>query len=135
MQDAAKVIRRAASILGTPAAATRRTKVLFFEIGDRLIAISIVQQAHEPQTADLVVLAIHEEAQGAWLDEKPARPLCVAALEETAHHAAQEGYERIIAIVAEQNKQSIRLITRSGFSTVARLDSDYTLYQAVLPTP
>ncbi len=133
MQDAAKVIRRAASILGTPTAATRRTKILLFEIGDRLIAISVVQQAHDPQTADFVVLAIHEEAQGSWLEEKPARPLGVAALEETVHHAAQDGYERMIAIVAEQNEKSIRLITGSGFSAVARLDSDYTLYQAALP--
>ncbi len=129
------MIRRAASILGTPAAAARRTKVLLFEIGDRLVAISVVQQAHDPQTADFVVLAIHEQAQGAWLDEKPTRPLCVAVLEETAHHTAQDGYERIIAIVAEQNEKSIRLITRSGFSAVARLDSDYTLYQAALPAP
>lgn len=75
VQDATKVIRKAASVLGTPAAA-RETKVLLFEADDRLIAVSIVQQAHEPHTADLVVLAIHEDVQGAWLDEKPPRPLC-----------------------------------------------------------
>ena len=132
VQDATKVIRKAASVLGTPAAA-RETKVLLFEADDRLIAVSIVQQAHEPHTADLVVLAIHEDVQGAWLDEKPPRPLCVATLEETAHLAARDGYERILAIAAEQNEKSVRLITRAGFSPVTRLDGDYTLYQAALP--
>ncbi len=73
------------------------------------------------------------KAQGSWLEEKPARPLGVAALEETIYHAAQDGYERMIAIVAEQNEKSIRLITGSGFSAVTQLDSDYTLYQAALP--
>lgn len=57
----------------------------------------------------------------------------MAALEETIYHAAQDGYERMIAIVAEQNEKSIRLITGSGFSAVTQLDSDYTLYQAALP--
>lgn len=85
VQDAVKVIRRAASVPGTPAAAARGTKVLLFETDNRLIAVSVVQQAHRPRTADLVVLAVHEDVQGAWLDEKPTRPLCVAALEETAH--------------------------------------------------
>jgi ribosomal protein S18 acetylase RimI-like enzyme len=133
VQDAAKVIRRAASVLGTPAAAARRTNVLLFEADDRLIAVSIVQQTHEPHTADLVVLAVHEDVQSAWLDEKPPRPLCVATLEETAHLAARDGYERILAIAAEQNEKSVRLITRAGFSPVTRLDGDYTLYQAALP--
>jgi hypothetical protein len=133
VQDATKVIRRAASVLDTPAAAARRTKVMLFETDNRLVAVSVVQQAHEPHTADLVVLAVHEEAQSAWLEERPSRPLCVAVLEETAHLAAQDGYERILAIAAEQNKKSIRLITQSGFSPVTPLDGDYTLYQAALP--
>ncbi len=133
MQDAVKVIRRAESVPGTPAAAAHGTKILLFETDNRLIAVSVVQQAHRPRTADLVVLAVHEDVQGAWLDEKPTRPLCVAALEQTAHLAAQDGYERILAIAAEQNKKSVRLITRAGFSPVTRLDGDYTLYQATLP--
>ncbi len=122
-------------MLDTPGAAARATKVLLFERDARLIAISIVQQAHEPWTADLVVLAVHEDFQGAWLEETPLRPLCAAVLEETAHLAAQDGYQRILAIAAEQNKKSVRLITRAGFSPVARLDGDYSLYQAVLSKP
>jgi L-amino acid N-acyltransferase YncA len=133
VQDAAKVIRRAARVLGTGAATTRQTKILLFETDDRLIAISVVQQAHEPQTADLVVLAVHHEIQGAWLEEQPPRPLCVAVLEETARLAAHDGYKRILAMAAEQNQKSVRLITRAGFSLVTRLDGDYTLYQATLP--
>lgn len=133
MQDAVKVTRRAASVLGTAAATTRRTKVLLFETDDCLTAVSIVQQAHEPRTADLVVLAIHEDVQGAWLDEQPPRTLCVAVLEETARLAVRDGYERILAIAAEQNEKSVRLLTRAGFSPVTRLDGDYTLYQAALP--
>lgn len=119
-------------MLGTPAAVARSTKVLLFETGSPLIAVSVVQQAHEPHMADLVVLAVHEDFQGAWLDETPPRPLCAAVLEETAHLAAQDGYERMLAIAAAQNKKSVRLLTRAGFSPVTRLDGDYGLYQAAL---
>jgi len=140
VQDAAKVIRRVPSVLDTPAAIIHRTKILLFEEGeggeqeDRLIALSIVQQAHDPRTADLVVLAVHRDAQGAWLRERPARPLCVAVLEETLRFAARERYRRIIAMAAEQNTKSVRLITRAGFVRVTQLDGDYILYQATLPT-
>jgi len=143
VQDAAKVIRRAASVLGTPAAIMHRTRVLLFEDEARLVAVSVVQQADESpapespapesQTADLVVLAVHEDVQGGWLKQEPRRPLCVATLEETVRFAGREGYERIIAIAADQNKKSVRLITRAGFARVTQLDGDYVLYQAVLP--
>jgi hypothetical protein len=106
VQDAVKVIRRAASVLGTPAAAARATKVSLFETDGRLVAVSVVQQAHEPRIADLVVLAVNEDFQGAWLEETPPRPLCVAVLEETAHLAARDGYERILAIAAESRTRS-----------------------------
>jgi hypothetical protein len=134
VQDAAKVIRRVASVLGTPAAAIHRTKVLLFEDAkeDRLIALSIVQQAHDSRTADLVVLALGEDVQGAWLRERPSRPLCVAVLEETLRFAAREGYQRILAMAAEQNTKSVRLITGAGFIRVTQLDGDYILYQAIL---
>jgi hypothetical protein len=133
VQDAAKVIRRVASVLGTPAAAIHRTTVLLFEDEkDRLIALSIVQQAHDPRTADLVVLAIKEDVQGAWLRERPSRPLCVAVLEETLRFAIRESYQRIIAMAAEQNTKSVRLITGAGFTRVTKLDGDYILYQATL---
>jgi hypothetical protein len=107
VQDAAKVIRRAASVLGTPAAIMHRTRVLLFEDEARLIAVSVVQQADESsasesQTADLVVLAVHEDVQGGWLKQESSRPLCVAVLEETVGFAAREGYERVIAIAADQ---------------------------------
>ena len=133
VQDAAKVIRRAASVLGTPAAIAHRTRVLLFEEADRLVAISIVQQAHDLRTADLVVLAVHEDFQGTWLRERPSRPLCAAVLEETARLVTREGYERVLAIVAEQNEKSVRLITRAGFTRVTLLDGDYALYQAAAP--
>ncbi|HEY5344339.1 MAG TPA: hypothetical protein VIJ66_11870 [Solirubrobacteraceae bacterium] len=133
VQDAAKVIHRAASVLGTPAAIIHRTKVLLFEDEkDRLIAVSVVQ-AHDSQTADLVVLAVHEDVQGGWLRQEPSRPLCVAVLEETVRYADREGYERIVAIAAEQNTQSVRLITGAGFTRVTQLDGDYVLHRAVLP--
>lgn len=138
VQDATKVIRRAASVLGTPAAIMHRTRVLLFEDEARLIAVSVVQQADESpapesQTADLVVLAVHEDLQGGWLTQEPPRPLCAVALEETVRFAAREGYARAIAIAADQNKKSVRLITRAGFARVTELDGDYALYQAVLP--
>jgi L-amino acid N-acyltransferase YncA len=135
VQEAAKVIRRAALVLGTPAAAVHRTRVLLFEEGDRLVAIAIVQQAHDQRTADLVVLAVHEDVQGTWLRGRPSRPLCVAVLEETARLASREGYERILTIVAEENEKSVRLITRAGFTRVTQLDGDYALYQAAAPAP
>ncbi|MGH2834158.1 MAG: hypothetical protein ACRDK2_15410 [Solirubrobacteraceae bacterium] len=131
--DAAKVVRRSASVLGTSASAVNRTRVLLFEIENKVMAISVLQQAHNPQTADLVVLAVHQDVQGAWLEEDPPRPLCVAALEETAHFAAGEGYERILAMAAEQNTKSVRLITRAGFVRVTGLNGDYVLYQISLP--
>ena len=118
---------------GTPAAIAHRTRVLLFEEGDRLVATSIVQQAHDLRTADLVVLAVHEDFQGAWLRERPSRPLCVAVLEETAHLASREGYERILTIVAEENEKSVRLIIRAGFTRATLLDGDYALYQAAAP--
>jgi len=99
---------------------------------DRLIAVSVLQ-AHASQTADLVVLAVHEDVQGGWLRQEPSRPLCVAVLEETVRFAACEGYERIIAIAAEQNTQSVRLITGAGFTRITQLDGDYILYRAVRP--
>lgn len=138
VQDAAKVICRVASVLGTPAAIIHRTRVLLFEEGeggeDRLIALSIVQQAHDSRTADLVVLVVSEDVQGAWLRERPARPLCVAVLEDTLRFAAREGYQRILAMAAEQNTKSVRLITRAGFSRVTQLHGDYVLCQAALPS-
>jgi hypothetical protein len=132
VQDAVKVIRRAASVLGTPAAIIHRTRILLFEEEDRLIAVSVVQ-AHDSQTADLVVLAVHEDVQGGWLRQEPFRPLCVAVLEETVRLATRESYERIVAIATEQNTKSVRLVTRAGFARVTQLDGDYTLYHAVLP--
>ncbi len=132
------MIRRVESVLGTPAAIIHRTEVLLFEEGgeeeDRLIALSILQQAHDSRTADLVVLAVSEVLQGAWLRERPARPLCVAVLEDTLRFAAREGYQRILAMAAEQNTKSVRLITRAGFTSVTQLDGDYVLYQAALPS-
>jgi L-amino acid N-acyltransferase YncA len=133
VQDVAKVIRRAASVLGTSAAIAHRTQVLLFGEGDRLLAIAIVQQSHDQRTADLVVLAVHEDVQGAWLRERVPRPLCVAVLEETAHLASRQGYERMLAIVAKKNEKSVRLITRAGFTHVTLLDGDYALYQATVP--
>jgi GNAT superfamily N-acetyltransferase len=133
VQDAARVIRRAASVLGTPAAIIHRTRVLLFEEEDRVIAVSVVQRAHESHTADLVVLAVHEDLQGAWLRERPSRPLCVVMLEETARLASREGYRRVLAIASEQNEKSVRLITRAGFTRVTPLDGDYVLYQAAVP--
>jgi hypothetical protein len=91
---------------GTPAATVRDTKILLFEASGLLTAVSVVQRAHDPSTADLVVLAVAEDLRGARLDERPARPLCAAVLEETARVAAQDGYKRILAVVAEQNKVS-----------------------------
>jgi RimJ/RimL family protein N-acetyltransferase len=38
----------------------------------------------------------------------------------------------MLAMAAEQNEKSVRLITRAGFVRVARLDGDYALYHAVL---
>jgi GNAT superfamily N-acetyltransferase len=137
VQDAARVIRRVPSVLGTPAAIIHRTRALLFEEEDeeehRLIAVSVVQQAHDPRTADLVVLAVHEDVQGAWLRERPSRPLCVAVLEETLRFAARDGYQRMLAMAAEQNTKSLRLITRARFVRVTQLDGDYILYQAALP--
>ena len=119
-------------MLGTSAAIAHRTRVLLFEEGDRLVAISIVQQAHDLRTADLVVLAVQDDFQGAWLRERPSRPLCVAVLEETVRLVGGKGYERILAIVAEENEKSVRLITRAGFTRVTLLDGDYSLYQAAV---
>ena len=85
VQDAVKVIRRAASVLGTPAAIIHRTRVLLFEDEDRLIAVSIVQE-HDLQTADLVVLAVHEDVQGEWLGQEPMR--------ELARHSGIDWWER-----------------------------------------
>lgn len=132
VDDAAKVIRRAASLLDdSPKGGLR---VLLFEYAEELVAISMLQRAPAPRTADLVVLAVAEQLQGARLDELPGRPLCVAVLEETARLAAREGYERIVAMAADQNKRSVRLITRAGFVEVTRVDGDYALYTASLDT-
>jgi hypothetical protein len=133
VQDVARVLRRAAKVLGTAEAAAHKTKTLLFELDDRLVAVSVVQRGPEPDIADLVVIAIAEDFQGCWLNEKPPRPLCVAVLEETVGLATRHGYERIIAMAAQQNARSVRLITRAGFAPVTRLDGDYTLYQAALP--
>jgi len=133
VQDAAKVIRRVPSVLGTPAAIIHRTRVLLFEEGDKLVAVSVAQRAHDLRTADLVVLAVHEDIQGAWLRMRPSRPLCAAVLEETLRFAARDGYQRMLAMAAKQNTKSLRLITRAGFVRVTQLDGDYIVYQATLP--
>ena len=121
-------------MLDTSAAIIHMTRVLIFEDEDRVIAVSVVQQAHEPRTADLVVLAVGEDVQGAWLRERPSRPLCVVVLQETLRFAAREGYQRILAMAAEQNTKSVRLVTRVGFVPITHLDGNYVLYQAALPT-
>jgi len=130
VEEAAKVIRKSASLLD---ASPPGLRVVLFEHAHELAGISVVQQGPTHGTADLAVLAIRTHLQGAWIEETPERPLCVAVLEETIDLAAREGYERIVAMAAEQNTKSVRLITRAGFSRVAPLDGDYVLYQAVLP--
>jgi GNAT superfamily N-acetyltransferase len=129
--DAAKVVRRAASVLDS--AAAYRTRVLLFERNDALDAVTIVQQTESERIADLVVVAVQTDLQGTWVRQEPARPLCVAVLEETLRFARREGYERIVAMAAAQNKRSVRLITGAGFEKVTELDGDYALYQAMLP--
>ncbi|MGH2902346.1 MAG: hypothetical protein ACRDK7_01945 [Solirubrobacteraceae bacterium] len=104
--------------------------MLLFEAESALMAIAVVQQANSSRTADLVVLAVHCDLQGGWLQEEQPRPLCVAVLKETIRFAARAGYERIVAIVAAQNTKSVRLITRAGFAPVTDIDRDYLLYQA-----
>ena len=131
VEEAAKVISKSAVLLD---AAPSGLRVLLFEHADELVAISVLQRGPTARTADLVVLAIRTRLRGAWIEQTPERPLCVAVLEETAQLAAREGYERIVAMAADQNEKSVRLITRAGFVPVKRLDGDYTLYQALLDT-
>src|ERR1700729_1539455 len=78
VQEASKVIRKSASLLDKSPPGLR---VLLFEHADELAAISVVQQGPTPRAADLAVLAIHTHLQGAWIEESPERPLCVAVLE------------------------------------------------------
>lgn len=130
VEEAAKVIRKSASLLD---ASPPGLRVVLFEHAHELAAISVVQQGPTHGTADLAVLAIRTHLQGAWIEEKPERPLCVAVLEETIDLAAREGYERIVAMAAEQNTKSVRLITRAGFVKATRVDGDYVLFRAVLP--
>jgi hypothetical protein len=131
VQDAAKVIRKSTSLLD---ASPPGLRVVLFEHAHELAAISVVQQGPTHGTADLAVLAIRTHLQGAWIEETPERPLCVAVLEETIDLAARDGYRRILAMAAEQNTKSVRLITRAGFTRVTELGGDYILYQATLPT-
>jgi GNAT superfamily N-acetyltransferase len=133
VQDAVKVIRRAASLLGTPIAKNHRMEALLFEANERLVALTVVQQTHDPHTADLVVLAVHSDFQGTWLDEQSPRPLCVAVLEEATRHTAREGYKRIVTMVAAQHAKSIRLITGAGYLVITEIDRDYRLYGATCP--
>jgi hypothetical protein len=130
VNDTAKVIRRAASLLD--GSAPRGLRVLLFEHADDLEAISVLQRAPAPRTVDLVALALRTRSQGAWLDETPKRPLCVAVLEETVRLAAREGYKQIVAMAADQNEKSVRLMSRAGFVKATRVDGDYTLYAASL---
>ncbi len=130
VEEAAKVIRKSTSLLD---ASPPGLRVVLFEHAHELAAISVVQQGPTHGTADLAVLAIRTHLQGAWIEETPERPLCVAVLEDTLRFAAREGYRRIIAMAAEQNTKSVRLITRAGFVRVTQLDGDYVLYQAALP--
>lgn len=132
VNDAAKVVRRAASLLA--GSVPLGLKVLLFEHADELAAVSVLQRVPAARTADLVVLALQTPLQGAWLEETPERPLCVAVLEETIRLAAREGYERIVTMAADQNKKSVRLITRAGFVKAMRVDGDYALYVASLDT-
>ncbi len=131
VRDAVKVVHKAASLLDK---APPGLRVLLFEHTGELAAASVLQPASAPRTVDLVVLAVDVHFQGAVLNEKPPRPLCVAVLEETARFAAREGYERIVAMAANQNEKSVRLITRAGFVATRKLDGDYTLYAATLAT-
>lgn len=133
VEEAARVIRRAAKLLGRPEADRHGVRVLLFEVAERLVAISIFQHSSAQHTADFVALAVHESAQGARLEEEHARPLCVAVLEETARYAAAEGYERVVAMVADANERSLRLIEHAGFTRLTAADHDYSLYQAALP--
>jgi hypothetical protein len=135
VQNAAKVVRRSASLLDAPAAVLHRTRVLLFETQGQTVAIAVVQEAHDPRIADLVVLALHQDVQGGWLKVQPPRPLCVAVLDETIRFAGREGYEQILAVAAEQNTKSVRLITLAGFARLTLLDGDYALYQAAVLRP
>ena len=98
----------------------------------------MVIDAHALRHGDALIVGqsfggVHEDFQGTRLRERPSRPLCAAVLEETARLVTREGYERVLAIVAEQNEKSVRLITRAGFTSVTLLDGDYALYQAAVP--
>lgn len=65
VRDAAKVVCRSASVLGTPAAVAHRTRVLLFGAESTVMAVAVVQQATKARTADLVVIAVHRDFQGA----------------------------------------------------------------------
>lgn len=134
VEETARVIRRAAALLGRPEAERHGVRVLLFEVDERIVAVSIFQRSSAQHTADLVALAVHESVQGARLDEKHARPLCVAVLEETTRYAAAEGYDRAVAMIADENERSLRLIEDAGFTRLDAVDHDYSLYQAALPS-
>lgn len=127
------MIRRAAALLGRPEAERHRVRVLLFEVGARLVAVSIFQRSSAQHAADFVALAVQESVQGARLEEEHARPLCVAVLEETTRYAAAEGYNRAVAMVADENARSLRLLEGAGFTLLDAVDHDYSLYQAALP--
>jgi ribosomal protein S18 acetylase RimI-like enzyme len=105
--------------------------VLLFEIGDELVAVGAFQQENE-RTADFVLMALASQCQGKRLQPPDGRPLAVAVLDELLRAMKNEGYERVIALVARDNERAGRLLSRHGFQVVGAADADYDVIAAKL---
>lgn len=131
-KEASTALRAAALALGTDVAAERDLRVLMFEVEREIVAVSALRSSLEPGLAQLITFVLHQEMRGCRLRERPRRPLCAVALEATMRFAADSGYERIAAQIADLDAKGMRLAQRAGFGRVGHADRDHSVWAAIL---
>lgn len=130
--EAATALRGAALSLGGESAIGRDLKMLLFEVGEEIVAVSALRRATDPEIAQLITVVIHQGLRGSCLRRPPRSPLCVVVLDATMKLATGAGYKRIAAHIADADEKGRRLADGFGFSRVGTVDEDHGIYAARL---
>lgn len=130
--EAAAALRAAALALAEERDGERDLRILVFEIDREIIAAAALRRGMEPDLAHLITLMLHQEMRGCRLRAQPRPPLCAVTLGATMRFAAENGYRRMAAQIANKDAKGMRLAQRAGFGRVGHADKDHGVWAAGL---
>lgn len=130
--EASAALRAAALSLGDERSQEHDLRVLLFQVEREIVAVAALRRGIEPELAQLITLVLHQEMRGCRLREQPRPPLCALALQATMRFAAENGYKRMAAQIANRDTKGMRLAERAGFGRVGHADRDHGVWAAGL---